>query len=51
MIWVIFLAILSSCTMFSKSTGNDEMEKMSELVIKKGEGLSIKIEPIEETKK
>lgn len=45
MLYIIFLAITTSCTMFSKRDDN-EMEKMGEMVLKKGEGLEIDFKPI-----
>jgi hypothetical protein len=42
--------ILSSCTLFKKS-GDDEMEKMTQDVLKAKEGVDIQIKPIPKDKK
>ncbi len=48
--FILLLAMFSSCTLFNKG-GDDEIEKMTSDVLKRKEGLNIRIEPIEEQRR
>lgn len=40
------LLLLSSCTMFEKNSGSNELESLTRDVLKKGEGVEIDVKPI-----
>jgi len=44
--YLILLTTLCSCTLFNKSQPSDEMEKLTETVLKKNEGVDIQVTPI-----
>lgn len=50
MLYIIVFAMITSCTMFKKET-DDELMNMGQMVLKRNEGLMIKIEPIQEPKR
>jgi hypothetical protein len=52
-LWIalILAATSSSCTMFAKSNSSNEMEELTSDVLKRKEGIDIRITPIDQEKK